>query len=31
MLRSLESLLGYEVAATNGVVGTAVEFFFVDD
>jgi hypothetical protein len=31
MLRSLENLLGYEIAGTNGVVGTAADFFFVDD
>jgi len=31
MLRSLESLLGYGVAAANELVGTATDFLFVDD
>jgi len=31
MLRSLENLLGYQIAATDGLMGTVADFLFLDD
>jgi len=31
MLRSLENMLGYQIAATNGYMGTIDDFFYLDD
>jgi hypothetical protein len=31
MLRSLENMLGYQIAARNGYIGTLEDFFYLDD